>query len=64
MLSDAYNATGAFTDKKYQKGYKAVASLYTEACQIVVRNDSGITSVDDLINKTVRADIKDERYCR
>lgn len=53
LLSDAYNATGAFTDKKYQKGYKAVASLYTEACQIVVRNDSGITSVDDLINKTV-----------
>ena len=50
LLSDAYNATGAFTDKKYQKGYKAVASLYTEACQIVVRNDSGITSVEDLIN--------------
>ena len=25
LLSDAYNATGTFTDKKYQKGYKAVA---------------------------------------
>ena len=53
LLSDAYNASGAFADKKYQKGYKAVASLYTEGCQIVVRKDSGITSVDDLINKTV-----------
>ena len=40
-------------DKKYQKGYKAVASLYTECCQIVVRKDSGITGIDDLINKTV-----------
>lgn len=29
LLSDAYNATGTFADKKYQKGYKAVASLYT-----------------------------------
>lgn len=53
LLSDAYNAAGAFADKKYQKGYKAVASLYTEGCQIVVRKDSGITSVDDLIDKTV-----------
>lgn len=53
LLSDAYNATGTFTDKKYQKGYKAVASLYTECCQIVVRKDSGITGIDDLINKTV-----------
>ena len=53
LLSDAYNATGTFADKKYQKGYKAVASLYTECCQIVVRKDSGITGIDDLINKTV-----------
>lgn len=53
MLSDAYNSRGAFTDGDYQKGYKAVAALYTEACQIVVRKDSGITSVDDLVGKTV-----------
>ena len=45
LLSDAYNATGTFADKKYQKGYKAVASLYTECCQIVVRKDSGITKL-------------------
>ena len=53
LLSDAYNATGAFTDKKYQKGYKAVASLYTEACQIVVPADSDIQSMDDLEGKKV-----------
>lgn len=53
LLSDAYNGTGAFSDKKYQKGYKAVASLYTEGCQIVVRKDSRIENVDDLINKKV-----------
>lgn len=53
LLSDVYNASGTFADKKYQKGYRAVASLYTEGCQIVVRKDSGITNVDDLINKTV-----------
>ena len=36
LINDAYNRTGIFeNDKKYQ-GYRAVASLYTEACQIVV----------------------------
>ena len=39
-------------DKKYQ-GYRAVASLYTEACQIVVPADSDIQSVDDLEGKKV-----------
>ena len=34
-------------DKKYQ-GYSAVGGLYTEACQIVVRADSDIRSVEDL----------------
>ena len=53
LLSDAYNATGTFADKKYQKGYKAVASLYTEACQIVVPADSDIQSMDDLEGKKV-----------
>ena len=31
----------------------AVAALYTESCQIVVRADSGIESMDDLQGKTV-----------
>ena len=39
-------------DKKYQ-GYSAVGGLYTEACQIVVRADSDIRSVEDLQGKTV-----------
>ena len=36
LVDAAYNGTGA-TDKKRYRGYSAVASLYTEACQIVVR---------------------------
>ncbi len=59
MLSDAYNRKGAFEDGDYQKGYKAVAALYTEACQIIVRKDSDITSVDDLVGKTVSIGAKD-----
>ena len=34
-------------------GYSAVAGLYTEACQLVVTGDSGITSVADLAGKRV-----------
>ena len=43
---------GTFHSGKYS-GYKAVASLYPEACQIVVRKDSGIDSPDDLEGKTI-----------
>lgn len=52
MINDAYYGEGSYKDKKYQ-GYSAVAALYTEACQIVVRADSGISSVDDLQGKKV-----------
>ena len=53
IVNDAYYGTGMFkNDKKYQ-GYSAIASLYSEACQIVVRADSGIESVDDLQGKKV-----------
>ena len=53
LINDAYNRTGIFeNDKKYQ-GYRAVASLYTEACQIVIPADSDIQSVDDLEGKKV-----------
>ena len=34
-------------------GFSAVGSLYTEACQIVVTKDSGITSIGDLVGKRV-----------
>lgn len=50
MINDAYYGKGSYKDKKYQ-GYSAVAALYTEACQVVVRADSGITSIDDLQEK-------------
>lgn len=52
LVDAAYNGTGA-TDKKRYRGYSAVASLYTEACQIVVRSDSGIDSLDDLQGKKI-----------
>ena len=53
LINDAYDRTGIFEhDKKYQ-GYSAIASLYTEACQIVVPADSSIKSVEDLEGKTV-----------
>ena len=53
LINDAYNRTGIFeNDKKYQ-GYSAIASLYTEACQIVVPADSSIHSIEDLEGKKV-----------
>lgn len=53
LINDAYDRTGIFEhDKKYQ-GYSAIASLYTEACQIIVPADSSIKSVEDLEGKTV-----------
>ena len=52
LIEDAYYGKGSFHSGKY-RGYKAVASLYPEACQIVVRKDSNITSLDDLEGKNV-----------
>lgn len=52
LIDAAYNGTGDFKESSY-RGYKAIGNLYTEACQIVVRNDSDITSIDDLQGKTV-----------
>lgn len=52
MINNAYYGEGSYKDNSYQ-GFSAVAALYTEACQIVVRDDSDITSVDDLQGKKV-----------
>lgn len=52
LASDAWTGTGSFSESAYQ-GYSAVAGLYTELCQIVVRADSGLTGVEDLMGKTV-----------
>lgn len=52
-LYDAANGTGLFANSGSYDGFSAVTGLYTEACQIVVRADSGIRSVSDLVGKTV-----------
>lgn len=52
LTNDAYYGTGIFEGKEYQ-GYSAIAGLYTEACQIVVSDDSDIKSVDDLQGKKI-----------
>lgn len=52
LIDAAYSGTGAFDGKAYS-GYEAVAGLYTEACQIVVRADSDIETLDDLQHKKV-----------
>lgn len=52
LTDEAYNGKGDF-ELNADHGFSAVASLYTEACQIVVRADSDIQTPDDLIGKTV-----------
>ena len=53
LVQDAYDQTGIFQDEEETRGFGAVAALYTEACQVVVRADSGIASVEDLQGCTV-----------
>lgn len=53
IVNDAYHGTGIFKDGQKYQGYGAIGALYSEACQIVVRADSGIESVDDLQGKKV-----------
>ena len=52
LVRAAHEGTGSFSDNR-QQGYRAIAGLYTEACQIVVRADSDIHSVDDLLGKKI-----------
>ena len=52
MIDDAVNGTGTFVGKSIS-GYSAIASLYPEACQIIVKKDSNIKSLDDLTGKTI-----------
>ena len=53
LTNDAYERTGIFENEKRHGGYSAVAALYTEACQIVVKADSTINTVEDLQDKRV-----------
>lgn len=52
LVRAAHEGTGSFSDNR-QRGYRAIAGLYTEACQIVVRADSDIRTLNDLQGKTV-----------
>ena len=52
LVQDAYNQTGIFADED-GRDFGAVAALYTEACQVIVRADSDIQSIEDLQGKTV-----------
>ncbi|MGN0708920.1 MAG: TAXI family TRAP transporter solute-binding subunit [Anaerovoracaceae bacterium] len=52
IIDDAYNGRGVFSGDS-KDAYRAVAALYTEKCQLVVRADSDIESVSDLEDKTV-----------
>ena len=52
-LSNAINGRGVFAAAGPGVGYAAVAGLYTEACQIVVSKNSGITNVGELVGKRV-----------
>lgn len=53
IVNDAYHGTGIFKESDKYQGYSAIGTLYSEACQIVVRADSGIDSIDDLQGKKV-----------
>ncbi|MDD6332101.1 MAG: TAXI family TRAP transporter solute-binding subunit [Clostridium sp.] len=52
LIYDAYHGTGDY-DGTPLTGYSAIAALYPEVCQIIVRKDSGIQTIDDLQGKTV-----------
>lgn len=62
-LLDAVNGTGAF-DGEACTNIKAVAGLYTEACQIVVAADSDIYTVADLYGKRVSVGEEDSGVLR
>jgi len=49
----AVNGTEMFKDSGKVENLKAIASLYPETCQFVVREDSGIRSINDLKGKRV-----------
>ena len=53
LAQDACNQTGIFAEEEDIRGFGAVAALYTESCQVIVRADSDIQSIEDLQGKTV-----------
>ena len=53
MAQDAYNGTGIFAHESTERSFSAVAALYDEPVQVVVRADSGITTLEELQDRTV-----------
>lgn len=53
LAQDAMDHTGIFEGEEDEGSFSVIAALYTEACQVVVRADSGIESIEDLQGKTV-----------
>ena len=53
IAHDAFNGENNFEKSGSLEGYSAVVGMFTEACHIVVRIDSDINRVDDLLGKTV-----------
>ena len=53
VSSDAYHAVGAFKGGFPLHDFAAVASIYTESCHVVVRADSSIYKMTDLVGKKV-----------
>lgn len=62
-LENAVNGTGNFSEGA-MSGFSAVASLYTEACQIVATKASGIESIADLAGKRVSVGEEDSGVTR
>lgn len=52
----AYNGEGVFEGKPRMDELRAIANLYPEVIQLVVRRDAGIDSVEDLRGKRVSLD--------
>ena len=48
MAQDAYDGSGVFSHESTERSFSAVAALYEEAVQVVVRADSGITTLEEL----------------
>ncbi|MCR4672570.1 MAG: sodium/glutamate symporter [Lachnospiraceae bacterium] len=53
VLDDAVSGTGAFAEDGAVSNIRAVAGLYTEACQVVALGSSEIETIDDLAGKKV-----------
>jgi TRAP transporter TAXI family solute receptor len=54
----AYHASGPYKGKKPLRNLRAIANLYPEAIQLIVRVDSGIRRVKDLAGKRISLDQK------